>query len=254
MTGPILYCGDPHGQFSHIIDAATELNASAVIILGDLEPKRPLHIELEAILERVWFIHGNHDTDTETNWTHIWGSDLAGRNIDGRVVILPDGTRIAGLGGVFRESVWYPSIPVGPKFRNRQEHSEFTPQQDRWRDLVNLRHWSTIYPDEFENLNKLKAEVLITHEAPGYHNHGFQILNALARSIGAKITVHGHQHDQLDSSDRWSEQGFNSYGVGLRGITAIDAEGKVAVIVPGELDEERDHQQRYADVFKDLEP
>ena len=253
MNGPILYCGDPHGKFSHIIDAANELNASAVIILGDLEPKRPLHIELEAIRERVWFIHGNHDTDTEANWTHIWESELAERNIDGRVVILPDGTRVAGLGGVFRESVWYPSIPIEPKFRNRQEHSEFTPQQDRWRDLVHRRHWSTIYPDEFENLNKLKADVLVTHEAPGYHNHGFQILNALASSMGAKIGVHGHQHDQLDSSDRWLEQGFNSYGVGLRGITAIDAQGKATVIVPGELDEERDHRQRYADVFKDLE-
>jgi len=166
MSGPILYCGDPHGKFSHIIKAATKLNASAVILLGDLEPKRPLHIELEAILERVWFIHGNHDTDTEENWRHIWESGLAGRNIHGRVVILPDGTRLAGLGGVFRESVWYPSIPSEPRFRNRQDHAELTPQHNRWRDLVPLRHWSSIYPDELEALNNLKTDVLVTHEAP----------------------------------------------------------------------------------------
>jgi len=251
MTRPILYCGDPHGKFSHIVQAALDLDASAVILLGDLEPQRPMHIELEGILERVWFIHGNHDTDSKANWVNIWDSELAERNIDGRVVTLPDGTRIAGLGGVFRESVWYPTIPAEPKFRSRQEHASFTPKQDRWRNSVPLRHWSTIYPDEFEALSKLQADVLITHEAPGYHNQGFKSLNALARSVGAKVAVHGHHHDQLDSSDQWAAQGFKSYGVGLRGITAIDTQGNARVIVPGELDRERDQRQRYEDLFKD---
>ena len=130
----ILYCGDPHGQFRHIVRAAAELNPSAVVLLGDLEPQRPLHEELEAIAHKTWFIHGNHDTDTDQNWEHLWGSALAGRNIDGRVVELPDGTRLAGLGGVFRESVWYPSLPTEPRFRNCAEHAAATPLYDRWRE------------------------------------------------------------------------------------------------------------------------
>jgi hypothetical protein len=89
----------------------------------------------------------------------------------------------------------------------------------------------------------------VTHEAPGYHPHGFSILDTLARSMGVKVSIHGHHHDRIDSSDRWSAQGFKSFGVGLRGITSIDAGGNAEVIVPGELDEQRDYQARYLDVF-----
>lgn len=252
--GPVLYCGDPHGKFKHIIKAATELHALAVVLLGDLEPRQPLHIELQAIAERVIFIHGNHDTDSDQNWTHVWESGLKDKNVDGRVVTLPNGTRLAGLGGVFRESVWYPSLPTEPKFRNQKEHARATPRQDRWRDGVHRKHWSSIYPDVLNRLADLRADILITHEAPGYHGNGFGILDDLARSMGARVTVHGHQHDRLDSSDRWATQGFKSFGVGLRGITAINAEGNATVVVPGELDAQRDYRQKYLDVFKDLEP
>ena len=248
----ILYCGDPHGQFRHILRAADELNPSAVVLLGDLEPQRPLHEELEAIAHKTWFIHGNHDTDTDQNWEHLWGSALAGRNIDGRVVELPDGIRLAGLGGVFRESVWYPTLPTEPQYRNRAEHAEATPQHDRWRNGVRRKHWSSIYPDDLDRLADLRADVLITHEAPGYHRNGFAILDTLAQSLGAKVTVHGHNHDRLDSSQRWDQQGFRSFGGGLRGITAIDREGNATVIVAGELDEQRNHRQRYIDMLGDI--
>ena len=153
----VLFCGDPHGQFRHILRAAAELNPSAVVLLGDLEPKRQLHEELEAIAHKTWFIHGNHDTDSDQNWEHLWGSALAGRNIDGRVVELPDGTRLAGLGGVFRESVWYPGLPSEPRYRNRAEHAEATSQHDRWRNGVRRKHWSSIYPDDLDQLADLRA-------------------------------------------------------------------------------------------------
>ena len=253
-AGPVLYCGDPHGQFRHIIKAATELHASSVILLGDMEPLRPLHIELEPILDRVWYVHGNHDTDSDQNWIHIWESELKDKNIDGRVVTLEDGTRIAGLAGVFRESVWYPSLPTPPKFRNQAEHAKSTPRQDRWRGGVHRKHWSSIYPNVLDHLADLRADVLVTHEAPGYHSNGFEILDDLAQSLGVTVAVHGHQHDRLDSTDRWAQQGFKSHGVGLRGITAIDAEGNATVIVPGELDVQRDYRQKFVDVFKDVKP
>jgi predicted phosphodiesterase len=233
--GPILFCGDPHGQWQHIIDAALQTHAHAVILLGDLEPARPLHIELEAIWERVWFIHGNHDTDHADNFANVWHPELAERSLHGRVVTLPCGTRVAGLGGVFRGAVWYPKDAQAPKFHNRQAHARITPHQDRWQNGVQLKHWSSIYPDEVEQLASQQADILITHEAPGYHEHGFKELDTLARRMGVRMTVHGHQHDCIDSSAHWAAQGFQSYGVGLRGVMALEAPTQVRTVVAGML-------------------
>jgi len=247
----VLYCGDPHGEFRHVIRAAEELRPSALVLLGDLEPERPLHEELGSIASKVWFIHGNHDTDSDSNWSNVWESRLAERNIHGRVVTLPDGTRLAGLGGVFRESVWYPSLATPPRCRTPAEHDAATPRWDLWRAGRPRKHWSSIYPEELDRLADLQADVLITHEAPGYHRHGFEILDTLAQSIGARVVVHGHHHDRIDSCARWTKQGFKSFGVGLRGITAIDIDGNATVIVSGELDAARSHRQRYLDAFGD---
>lgn len=246
-VGPILFCGDPHGVFRHIIEAATSTNASAVILLGDMEPQRPLHVELAPLLEQnvpVWFIHGNHDADSDELWTRVWGSEVANQNVHGRVVTLPNGQRLAGLGGVFRESVWYPSASAAregaPAFRTREEHTKSTPRQDRWSGSgPHRRHWGSIYPEDVDKLASLRTDILITHEAPGYHPKGFELLDTLAQVMGAKVVVHGHHHDRNDSSQSWSAQGFKSYGVGLRGITAIDADGNAEVVVAGELDEAR---------------
>ncbi len=250
MTGPILYCGDPHGQFRHIVAAAEHTNASAVVMLGDMEPKQPLHIELAPLVERrlpVWFIHGNHDADSDPLWQCVWGSQIAERNVHGRTVDLPNGQRLAGLGGVFRQVVWFPkqgsARGVEPAFRSRVEHAKSTPRQDRWQGSHHRKHFGAIYAEEVERLAQLRTDVLITHEAPGYHPNGFLVLDALARSMGAKVVVHGHHHDRIDSSARWSTQGFKSYGVGLRGITSIDADGNAEVIVPGELDDARATRQ-----------
>jgi predicted phosphodiesterase len=242
-VGPVLYCGDPHGSFRHIVETAGHTKASAVVLLGDMEPERPLHEELAPILDKVWWIPGNHDADSDDLWMRVWGGKLDDRNVHGKVVTLPDGTRLAGLGGVFREAVWYPSSSAAregaPAFRSRKEHARSTPRQDRWAGGTHRKHWGTIYPDELDHLADMRADVLITHEAPGYHPNGFDILDTLAQSMGVKVTVHGHHHDRIDSSAEWARQGFKSFGVGLRGISAIDLDGTARVIVPGELDEAR---------------
>jgi predicted phosphodiesterase len=254
--GPVLYCGDPHGEFRHIVEAAGHAKASAVILLGDLEPRQPLQVELAPLLERmvpIWFIHGNHDADSEEVWMRVWGSELADRNVHGRVVELPNGQRLAGLGGVFRESVWYPSSSAAregaPAFRTRKEHSRATPRQDRWGGHgIARRHWGTIYPEDVDALADLRADVLITHEAPAYHPNGFELLDTLALSMGAKVVVHGHHHDALDSSVLWDRQGFRSFGVGLRGVSALWPDGRWDVVVKGELDDVR------ADRFRTTRP
>lgn len=243
---PVLYCGDPHGSFNHIVDAANRTDASAVVLLGDLEPARPLHQEFQPILDRVWWIPGNHDADSDDLWMRAWDSGLADRNVHGRVVTLPDGTRLAGLGGIFREAVWHPSPGATrggiPAFRSREEHAASTPPHERWRGGHARKHWGTIYADEVDCLSELQADVLITHEAPGYHPHGFDLLDALALSMGVRAVVHGHHHDRLDSSARWASQGFASIGIGLRGISAVFLESdrvRVEVVRSGELDDQR---------------
>ncbi len=89
----------------------------------------------------------------------------------------------------------------------------------------------------------MRADILITHEAPGYHPNGFEILDTLAQALGVKVSVHGHHHDNIDSSALWERQGFKSFGVGLQGITSIDANGAATVIISGEIDDARSHRQ-----------
>lgn len=260
MVGPVIYCGDPHSQFRHIITAAGHTKASAVVLLGDMQPVRPLHIELAPVVERgvpIFWIPGNHDADSPELYERVWGSQLAGCNIHGTVVTLPDGTRLAGLGGVFRESVWHPDPAARragiPRFHSRAEHARSTPRQERWQGGHNVKHWGSIYPHEYEHLKSLRADILVTHEAGGYHRYGFFAIDELARSLGVKVALHGHQHDRIDSSSRWAEQGFKSFGCGLRGVTAIDVEGNANVIIPGELDDARAHRERHLNNAEDAE-
>lgn len=247
MTGPVLYCGDPHGgvhgRLDYIVDSALAIQASAVVLLGDIEPARMLEEELGPILERVWWIPGNHDSDSDESWRRVNTPAMRSRSLHGKVATLPDGTRIAGLGGVFRESVWYPSPASAragvPAFRSRDEHARSTPRQDRWEGGHHRRHWGSIYPDEVDRLSRLRADVLVTHAALGYHPNGFDVLDELAQSLHVKVAVHGHHHDRLDSSDMWGAQGFKTFGVGLRGITAIGVDGLAQVVRPGDLDDAR---------------
>lgn len=243
MKPSILFCGDPHGEFVQVLLAAELFPDLPIVLLGDMEARQPLARELASIEHRCWWIHGNHDTDTEPSWANLWRGGLVDRSLHGQVATLPGGLRVAGLGGIFRESVWNPdpgsATAKTPAFRSRDEHARKTPRQDRWEGSTALRHWSTIYPAEVDRLSGLQADVLVLHEAPGYHPHGFELLDTLAQSMGAGVVVHGHHHDALDSSSRWPLQGFKSFGVGLRGVTRISLDGEVEVVFPGELDEQR---------------
>lgn len=63
----------------------------------------------------IWWISGNHDTDSEASHDHLHCSVLADHNLHDRVVEIA-GVRIAGLGGVFREQVWAP--PEDPIYQS----------------------------------------------------------------------------------------------------------------------------------------
>lgn len=206
----IFMCGDPHGQFSHIVDAARQERPAAVILLGDLDLQRPLEQELDGILglTDIWWIHGNHDTDSVSNYDHLFGSKLGDKNLHGRVAQVA-GLRVAGIGGVFRGKVW-----------NGQHALHASPDDylyahgkvNEWRDGLPLRHRSSIFPSDVAALARLRADVLVTHEAPALHPHGFSALSSLARDLRVRAAFHGHHHQALDYP------GGVWHGVELRGI------------------------------------
>lgn len=226
----ILFCGDPHGHFGHIIEAVQEHRPAAVILLGDLQAQRPLEVELALILDKteVWFIHGNHDTDSEADHDNLFGSTLAHRNLHGRVVEIA-GQRIAGLGGVFRGKVWAPPAPA--TFENPKQYLARCGKGNFWRGGLPLTQRSTIFPVDYERLQKQRADILVTHEAPSAHPHGFAAIDELARQLGVSTSFHGHHHDQLDYSAERTRLGFDAFGVGFRGIIDQDGQAKTENVI-----------------------
>jgi hypothetical protein len=217
----ILLAGDPHGRFDHLIDAVFDRRPSAVIMLGDIQARQPLEVELELILKEteIWFIHGNHDTDSEEDHDNLFGSALAGRNLHGRVVKI-DGVRVAGLGGVFRSQVWMP--PGEPAYKSEAAYLRHCGRGNRWRGGLPRKHRSTIFADTVASLARERADVLVTHEAPSCHPHGFAAIDHLGKALGVRSVWHGHHHDSLDYREHWPRIGFEAHGVGLRGLTWVD--------------------------------
>ena len=155
----------------------------------------------------------------------------------GRVVEVA-GLRIAGLGGVFRGKVLTPPAPA--TFENPKQYLARCGKGNQWRGGLPLTHRSTISPDDYERLLKRRADILVAHEAPSAHPHGFGAIDDLARSLGVSAGFHGHHHDRLDYSAERIQLGFDAFGVGLRGIT--DQTGRV--IRAGERDAARANRRR----------
>ena len=150
--------------------------------------------------------------------------------------------QVAGLGGVFRRRIWSP--PEDPTF----------PSYEAWRsDLIarrppkdcglaetaeERRHKTSIFPECVAGLERLRADILVSHEAPECRDdgRGWRAIDDLARVLGVRYAFHGHHHDSPDYSKSFSRLGFEAYAVGFRGITALDREGKVTVIRPGDYD------------------
>lgn len=232
VTGQIFFVGDTHGHFGHVIHAVQELHPTAVIFLGDLQARRPLDQELKPILglTDIWFIHGNHDTDSDHDYDNLFGSELAGRSLHGRVVEIA-GVRVAGLGGVFRGQVWMP--PGEAQHETPGAYIAFCGKGNRWRGGLPRKHRSSIFPIDYARLAEERAEMLVTHEAPTCHPHGFGAIDELARSLGISRLFHGHHHDRLDYTAHRDRLGFEAFGVGFCGIT--DQTGRV--VVTGKFDE-----------------
>ena len=220
----IYFFGDLHGHFQHVVELVQEEHPDAVILLGDLEPNRPLEVELASILSHtiVRFIHGNHDSDTARSFLHVFGSRLDMWNLHGRVEEIC-GVRIAGLGGAFRGKIWMP-----PDKARWHSYAEFVSSLNAQRpkrvqkELIDSMgkkerlHSSSNFPEDFHRLLGENADILVTHEAPSCHPYGFDEIDSLARSLGVSHVFHGHHHENIEYAGTQEKLGFQVHGVALR--------------------------------------
>lgn len=227
----ILFVGDPHGRWDLIVPRVLEYRPSAIVLLGDMELRRPLDVELATVLDagiKVYWIPGNHDGDSDVSFSSLFESTLAGNNLSGKVSEIA-GIRVAGLGGVFRGRIWDPRVgpPKYPNIndlkaairgpgRGKEDHSGF-------RAGIPIRHYVSIWHDQYECLGDLNADILVTHEAPECHPNGFRAIGALAEAMGAKLLLHGHHH--------MNYAGFTTGGTRVIGLAAAGIANEKGEIV-----------------------
>lgn len=240
----ILLCGDIHGNTGHILPAVIAEKASAVILLGDIQAQLPLHEELKEVMQHteVYWIPGNHDNDSKEDYANLFESELADRNLHGRIVEI-DGLKVGGLGGIFREHIWRPvpvtAEPVHLSYEAFEEDLKYQyrygkiSKQKRINELS--KHKTTIFYEDWAKLYGYEADILVTHEAPSCHPFGYESIDVLARSMKVKQTFHAHHHDRLNYSAYSEILGFEAHGVGFRGVTNQRGD----IILEGDFDQKR---------------
>lgn len=196
----VLFYGDPHGEWRPLLRACAEAQPAAVIILGDCDLVMPLRQQVRPLLDAgipVRWIPGNHDVDTADWFDRLW-TDFPEGNLHGKWAAL-GGMTIAGLGGIFKERIWYPRVADAvPNYPDRRSYLRQVKASERWRGGLPLSARAAIFPEDAMALAKLRADILVTHEAPSSHRHGFVGIDAVATACRAKLVVHGHHHEGYD--------------------------------------------------------
>lgn len=196
---PLVFAGDPHRNFTPILRTCASLPPGTLMLLGDCDLPAPLAEVMAPALAAGWdvrWILGNHDTETETAFDHL---TTAQGDLGLRVTTI-DGWRIAGLPGVFRPRVWVPRAEEGPpSFHHRAAFHAALRPGEAWRGGLPLWHRDTIFPEDFERLAAERFDILVTHEAPSSHRHGYSVIDDLAARCGARLIVHGHHHQSYDA-------------------------------------------------------
>lgn len=216
-AGPILFYGDPHEQWEPLVDVVlySRPRPAAVVILGDCGLDVPLRRKLAAIWDLVpawhWII-GNHDVDSLAGYEFLADSHPEG-DIGGRIVH-PGGVAVAGLGGVYAGSIWSPRFggtrDAPPACQSRKDYLRQVKPADRFRNGLPLKRRATIFPEDHHALRRGRADVLVTHEAPSSHEHGFAGIDELAHAMRVRLVVHGHHHH--------SYEGRTADGIPVRGL------------------------------------
>ncbi|MDD5277251.1 MAG: metallophosphoesterase [Methylovulum sp.] len=212
----ILFAGDPHGNFQPLITAVHKYRPEAVILLGDYDLEEPLDSYLQAILglTEIWWIAGNHDFESPSKYKNLFHSGLADKGLHLKVTEVA-GFKVVGLSGIFLGRVWYPPQP--PKWQGKQHYLHHQPAHIKNSDM-SLKYKSAIWHDEFQALKSLRADILVTHEAPGSHRHGFSAISDLAVAMGVKQVFHGHLHENYA---RRIKNSINVFGVADRAVADL---------------------------------
>jgi len=204
MSLGILFYGDPHGEWRPLFRAVKEHHPEAVVLLGDMDLEKPLRQQLAPVFEAgipVRWIHGNHDVDRE-DWYDCLFKDYATGNIHATWASL-GGMIVAGLGGIFKGKIWYPKEgSEAPDYSTRRDLLRSFPRKEHFRGGLPLNQRAAILPEDFATLRRIKADILVTHEAPSSHHHGFGAIDDLASTVRAKLVIHGHHHKAYDSKTR----------------------------------------------------
>jgi predicted phosphodiesterase len=192
----IVLAGDPHGNFAPILRACAARAPGALILLGDCELRVPLRRQLAPLFALGWAVHwilGNKDAETAVAFDNL-AADFPEGDIGGRVIEV-GGLRIAGLGGVFKPRIWDPGADEPPGFATRDAFLASLDAREHWRGGLPLWHRDSIFPEDFAELAQQCFDVLIAHEAPSSHRHGFAVIDRLAEAGAARLIVHGHHHE-----------------------------------------------------------
>jgi len=188
----ILFAGDPHGNFDKINATVIRYKSEAVILLGDYDLDLPFeeYLKPTVTISKIFWIQGNHDFSRKKWHDNLFKSAYASQSINLKVVEVA-GIRIAGLGGVFLNKIWYP--PAIPKWENKSHFLKFQPSNVQKQGGF-LKHKSAIWPEDLKYLKRFKADILVCHEAPSCYKYGFCVLDDMAYSMEAKKIIHGHHH------------------------------------------------------------
>jgi predicted phosphodiesterase len=230
----IVFVGDIHRRWDHVERglAALDRPVRNVVLLGDMECTAPLDHLAAPILAHgagLHWIFGNHDADGGAQmWANLADprrNPLTAAGALHGLVAEIGGLRIAGLGGTFHTRVWNPPKPARLVSRD-QLGADMATLGPGWsadaaaslaRNLASLAIW----PEDVVRLAGMRADVLVTHEAPSSHRSGAAVLDDLARSMGARLVVHGHHHIGYRAT---AEDGLVAQGVGA--AWGIDLSGR----------------------------
>ena len=209
------FYGDPHGDWRNLLNGVSDrqvLRGDTVVLMGDYDLTRPLREAVAMVLAvgaDVRWILGNHDVADCAQYDYV--TSWVDADLHGRVHVTGSGMSVAGLSGVFKGLLWYPTTGTEPPAHtSRAAYVRGLKPQERWRKGVPLRHRDAIWREDVEALGRRRANVLVSHEAPTAHRHGFAAIDQLATALRASWVVHGHHHRSYD--------GVLPNGIRVRGL------------------------------------